>query len=116
MFLKINGISDLMFVVPRVQHFLPGVVIHHGVVAKLIGELYVWVPLFSSLRVVSEIDCSGSTVVIVNGVDYSTSNKRILQRVHAVCDTINKEVNKKTANSNEALTTLICGLTHNFKQ
>ena len=90
MFLKINGISDLMFVVPRVQHFLPGVVIHHGVVAKLVGEMYFWVPLFSGLRVVSEIDCSGSTVVIVNGVDYSTSNERILQRVHAVCDTINK--------------------------
>ena len=90
MLLKIYGISDLTFVVPRVQYFLSGVVIHHGVVAILVDELYIWVPVFSGLRVISEIDCSGSTVVTVNGVDHSTSNERIPQRVHALCGTINK--------------------------
>ena len=90
LFLKSYGISDKSSVVPRVKHFLSGVVIHHGVVAKLVCELYVWVPLFSGLRVVSEIDCSGSTAVIVNGVDHSTSNERIPQRLHVFCVIINK--------------------------
>ena len=88
MFLKSYGISDKSSVVPRVQHFLSGVVIHHGVVAKLVGELYIWVPLFSGVRVVSECDCSGSTAVTVNCVDHSTSNERIPQRVHGLCGTI----------------------------
>ena len=90
LFLKSYGISDKSSVVPRVKHFLSGVVIHHGVVAKLVCELYVWVPLFSGLRVVSEIDCSGSSAVMVNGVDHSTSNERISQRFHVLCVMTNK--------------------------
>ena len=77
MFLKRNGISDLTSVVPSVQHFLPWIVIHHGVVAILVGELYVGVPLSSRLRVISKVDCGESAGVAVNGVDHSTSNKSI---------------------------------------
>ena len=95
LFFKCYGISDKSFVVPRVKHFLSGVVIHHGVVAKLVCELYVWVPLFSGLRVVSEIDCSGWTAVIVNGVDHSTSNERISQRFHVFCVVRNKLIKRQ---------------------
>ena len=77
MFLKSNGISDLISVIPSVQHFFPWIVIHHGVGAILVGELYVRVPQSSSLRVVSEVDCGESVVTVVNGVDHSTSNKSI---------------------------------------
>ena len=56
MFLKSDGISDQTLVVPGVQHSFSGVVGHHGVVAELIGELNVGVPLFSSLGVVSKVD------------------------------------------------------------
>ena len=44
MFLKFDGISDQTPVVPGVQHSFSGVVVHHGVVAVLIGELNVGVP------------------------------------------------------------------------
>ena len=60
MFLKSDGISDQTPVVPGVQHSFSGVVVHHGVVAELIGELNVGVPLFSSLGVVSKVDGRGS--------------------------------------------------------
>ena len=56
---KGDGISDQFSAVPRVQHFFPGVVGHHGVVAVLIGEPNVGVPLFSSLGVVSKVDGCG---------------------------------------------------------
>ena len=56
MFPKSDGILDLVPVIPSVQHFLSGVVGHHGGVAVLIGELYAGVPLFSSFGVVSEVD------------------------------------------------------------
>ena len=56
---KGDGISDQILVVPGVEHFFPGVVVHHGVVAVLIGELNVGVPLFSSLGVVSKVDGCG---------------------------------------------------------
>ena len=46
MFLKSKGVSNLTVFVPSVQHFFSGVVIHHGVVAILVCELYVGVPLF----------------------------------------------------------------------
>ena len=57
--IKGDGISDQSLVVPGVQHFFSGVVVHHGVVAVLIGELNVGVPLFSSLGVVSKVDGCG---------------------------------------------------------
>ena len=72
--------------------------------------------LFSGLRDVSEIDCSGSTSVIVNGVDHSTSNERISQRFHVLCVKINNFI-KSTVNSiNKSLTTIICGFTRNLRQ
>ena len=80
MFLKSNGISDLISVIPSVQNFLPWIVVHHGVVAILVGELYVGVPLPSRLRVVSKVDGSECGTVMVNGVDHSTSNKSIPHR------------------------------------
>ena len=59
MFLKSDGISDQTLVIPGVQHSFSGVVVHHGVIAELIGELDVGVPLFSSLGVVSKVDGCG---------------------------------------------------------
>ena len=59
MFLKSDRISDQTLVIPGVKHSFSGVVVHHGVVAELIGELNVGVPLFSSLGVVSKVDGCG---------------------------------------------------------
>ena len=58
-FLKRDGISDQTLAVPGVQHFFSWVIGHHGVVAELIGELNVGVPLPSSLGVVSKVDGRG---------------------------------------------------------
>ena len=68
-FLKSDGISDQTLVVPGVEHSFSGVVVHHGVVAELIGELNVGVPLFSSLGVVCKVDGRFPTIG-VNTVDH----------------------------------------------
>ena len=85
MFLKSEGVSHLTLVVPSVQHFFSGVVIHHGVVAILVCELYVGVPLFSCLGVVSKVDGSGLAVISVDTVNHSTDNKSIAHRAHWFC-------------------------------
>ena len=85
MFLKRDGVGDLTPGVPSVQHFFSGVVVHHGVVAVLVCELYVGVPLFSCLGVVSKVDGSGLAVIGVDTVDYSTGNKSITHRTHLFC-------------------------------
>ena len=77
MFPKSKGVSNLTLVVPSVQHFFSGVIIHYGVVAVLVCELYVGVPLFSCLGVVSKVDGSGPAVVAVDTVDHSTGHKSI---------------------------------------
>ena len=77
LFLKSKGVSHLTLVVPSVQYFFSGVVIHHGVVAVLVCELYVGIPLFSCLGVVSKVDGSGPAVVAVDTVDHSTGHKSI---------------------------------------
>ena len=77
MFLKCDGISDQTLVVPGVEHFFSGVVGHHGVVAELIGELNVGVPLFSSLGVVSMVDGCCPGAIGVNTVDHPTGHKSI---------------------------------------
>lgn len=63
--------------VPSVQHFLSGVIVHHGVVVKPVYKLYVRVPLFSCLGVISKVDSGGIIFIIVNTVDYSTGYKSI---------------------------------------
>ena len=88
LFLKSEGVSDLTPVVPSVQHSLPGVVVHHGVVAVLVCELYVGVPLFSCLGVVSKVDGSGPAAVGVDTVDHSTRHKSIAHCVHPFCESI----------------------------
>ena len=85
LFLKSDGIGDLTPVIPSVQHFLSGVVVHHGVVAVLIGELYVGIPLPSSFSVVSKVDGSGPAVELVNCVDHSTGDKSISHGLHSFC-------------------------------
>ena len=85
MFLKTEGVSDLTPVVPSVQHFFSGVVINHGVVAILVCERYVGVPLCSCLSVVSKVDGSGIAVVVIDAVDHSTDHKSITHRVHLLC-------------------------------
>ena len=82
MFLKSEGVSHLTLVVPSVQHFFSGVVIHHGVVAILVCELYVGVPLFACLGVVSKVDGSRPAAIGVDTVDHSTGHKSIPHRVH----------------------------------
>ena len=59
-------VSDLAPAVPGVQHSFPVVVVHHRVVAVLVCELYVWVPLCSCLGVVSIVDGSGILIVVVD--------------------------------------------------
>ena len=85
MFLKSDGIGDLTPVIPSVQHFLSGVVVHHGVVAVLVGERYVGVPLFSSLGVVSKVDGCGPAAVSIDSVDHSTGDKSISHVFHFFC-------------------------------
>ena len=85
-FLKSDGIGDLTPVVPSVQHFLSGVVVHHGVDAILIGELYVGIPLFSSFGVVCEVDGSGPAAAKVDSIDHSTGDKSISHVLHPLCE------------------------------
>ena len=75
--LKSEGVSNESPGVPSVQHFLSGVIVHHGVVVKPVYKLYVRVPLFSYLGVISKVDSGGINVIIVNTVDYSTGYKSI---------------------------------------
>jgi len=89
--LKSDGVSDLTLVIPGIQDFFPGVVVHHGVVAVLVCELYVGVPLFSCLGVISKVNGSGLAVIAVNTVDHSTGHKRIAHRVHYFCPKLKKE-------------------------
>ena len=86
MFLKSDGIGDLTLGIPSVQHFLSGVVVHHGVAAVLIGELYVGVPLPSSLGVVSKVDGCGPAAALVDSVDHSTGHKSISHGAHPFCE------------------------------
>ena len=85
MFLKSDGVGNLTPAVPSVQPFFSGVVVHHGVVAVLVCELYVGVPLFSCLGVVSKVDGSGPAVVVVDTVDHSTRHKSIAHDIHLLC-------------------------------
>ena len=66
-----------MLLVPSIQHSFPGVVSHHGVVAVLVCELYVWVPLCSCLGVISVVDGGGILMVAVDEVDHSTGHKGV---------------------------------------
>ena len=86
MFLESDGIGDLTLAIPSVQHFLPGVVGHHRIVGVPVGELYVGVPLPSSLGVVSKVDGCGPAVVLVNSVDHPTGNKSISHVIHSFCE------------------------------
>ena len=86
MFPKSDGIGDLTLVIPSVQHFLSGIVVHHGVLAVLIGERYVGIPLPSSFGIVSKVDGSGPAAVTINSVDHSTGDKSISHRAHTLCE------------------------------
>ena len=77
MFLKSERVNDLTPVVPSVQHSFPRVVIPHGIVAILVCELYVGVPLFSYFGVVSEVDGSGPAAMAVDTVNHPTDDKSI---------------------------------------
>ena len=85
--LKSEGVSNEPSIVPSVQHFLSGVIVHHGVVAVLVYKLYVRVPLFSCLGVISKVDSSGIGSIVVNTVDYSTGYKSIAHVDHWFCET-----------------------------
>ena len=71
--------------VPSIQHFLSGVVVHHAVVGVLVSELYVGIPLSSSLGVVSKVDRCGPGATVVDTVDHSTSDKSISHLAHLFC-------------------------------
>ena len=85
MLLKSKRVSNLTLSVPSVQHSFSGVVVHHGVVGVLVCELYVGIPLFSCLGVVSKVDGSGPAAIAVDAVDHSTGHKRIAHMVHPFC-------------------------------
>ena len=80
--LKSEGISKESPIVPSVQHFLSGVIVHHEVAVILVYKLYVRVPLFSCLGVISKVDSGGIRNRVVNTVDYSTGYKSIAHGVH----------------------------------
>ena len=80
---KSDRISDQTLVVPGVQHSFTGVVVHHGVVAVLIGELNVGVPCTPSFEVVSKVDGCGPCIIAVDTVDHTTGHKSIPHVVHS---------------------------------
>ena len=82
-----------MLAVPSVQQSISGVVVHHGVVAILVSELYVWVPLCSCLGVISIVDGSGIVTEMVDKVNHSTGHKGIANIPHLFCF---KQGNKQT--------------------
>ena len=84
--LESEGVSNEPPTVPSVEHFLSGVIVHHGVVAILVYKLYVRVPLFSCLGVISKVDSGGIGAKVVNTVDYSTGYKSIAYVVHWFCE------------------------------
>ena len=100
MFLKSKGVSNLTLVVPSVQHFFSGVVVHHVVVAVLVCELYVGVPLCSCLGVESKVDGSGIAVIVVDTVNHSTDNKSITHRAHWFCT---KTMRRKALDKSDAV-------------
>ena len=83
--LESEGVSNESPVVPSVQHFLSGVIVHHGVVAILVYKRYLRVPLFSCLGVISKVDSGGISVILVNTVDYSTGYKSIAHGTLCFC-------------------------------
>ena len=85
LFLKGERVSNKTFVVPSVQHSFPGVIVHHGVVAILVCELYVGNPLFPCLGVISKVDGSGFAAVTVDTVNHSTGHKSISHMGHLLC-------------------------------
>ena len=80
---KSDRISDQTLVVPGVQHSFTGVVVHHGVVAVLIGELNVGVPCTPSFEVVSKVDGCGPCIIAVDKVDHTAGDKSIPHVVHS---------------------------------
>ena len=78
-------VSDLALAVPCVQHSFSVVVVHHGVVAIPVCELYLWVPLCSCLGVISKVDGSGICSIVIDEVDHSTGHKGVSYRPHPVC-------------------------------
>ena len=88
-FLKSDGVGNLTPVIPSVQPFFSGVVVHHVVVRILVCELYVGIPLSSCLGVVSKVDGSGPAAT-VDTVDHSTRHKSIAHIVHPSCAQDNK--------------------------
>ena len=85
MFLKSEGVSNLKPVVPSVQQFFSGVVVHHIAAVVRSFVQYIWVPLFSCLGVVSKVDGSGLGTAGINTVDHSTGHKGIGYRAHYFC-------------------------------
>ena len=71
--------------IPGVQQSFSVVVVHHGVVAVLIYELYVWVPLCSILGVVSKVDGSEIVIKVIDKVNHSTGHKGVSYISHLFC-------------------------------
>ena len=69
-------------VVLGVQHSFTGVVVHHGVVVVLIGELNFGVPCTPSFEVVSKFDGCGPCIIAVDAVDHTTGHKCVSHVVH----------------------------------
>ena len=81
---KSERVSHLTFAVPSVEHFLSGIVIHHGVVTVLVCELYIGVPGPSRLCVICKVDSCLNRVVLVNCINDSTSYERISHCTHGL--------------------------------
>ena len=100
----------MTIIIPRIQQFFCGVVIHHGVVTVLVCELYVWVPLFACLGVISKVDGGGIAAIVVDTVNHSTGHKSIAHRCHWFC------LREKYANVSEIRSTNIQRYTSYFGQ
>ena len=81
-----EGISELFMIVPCVQKLFFGIVVYHRIVSILVRELYIGVPLITSLCVIGKVDGCGIAIITVNAVDHSTSYEGVTHRVHTFCD------------------------------
>ena len=73
-------------IVPCVQKVFFGIVVYHRIVSILVRELYIGVPLITSLCVIGKVDGCGIAIITVDAVDHSTSYEGVTHRVHTFCD------------------------------
>ena len=80
--LKFQRVGYLTVAVPSVENFLMWIVGDHAVVSKLVFELDVGVPSLTSGCVIGIVDGCCLSIVAIDHVNNTTSDKRIAHAFH----------------------------------